>query len=123
MHAASSSAETALSASRHATSAAASRTGLPARMSAGSAAASVNNRVRSLLVQEQINKPAAADVRAVAAAMIEDGRDFAAGILKCVAKDRHQGEVARFIHLSGERDDRRRAPLAIKIRQFRLLAQ
>ena len=52
----------------------------------------------SRLPENQIDHPAAADVRTVAAAMCEDVRVIAPGVFERVGKDRHRGEVPRVIH-------------------------
>ena len=62
----------------------------------------------SLLPQDEIDYPAAADVRAGGAAVVEDVRVAAPGVLQGIAEDRHQGEVAAVVHLLRQCDDRGR---------------
>src|SRR5439155_3798683 len=53
--------------------------------------------------EQQIDDPAAADVRGVrVATVIQDVRVLGPGVLDRVGEDRHRAEVAGLVHLPGE---------------------
>src|SRR5262249_11419282 len=70
---------------------------------------------RLLLAEHEIDDPAPADVRTRSAAMVEDGRVVAPGVLECVSEDRYRAEVARLVHPMSQRNRGVRAPLRGKL--------
>ncbi len=67
--------------------------------------------MRLLLAKNQVHNPATADVRTVAAAVIENADILAPGILERVGQDGHGTEVATLVHLTGQRHRGAGAPL------------
>ena len=60
--------------------------------------------------QNEIDNPTTPNVFASLSAVVQNVLVVATGILKCVGKNRHWGEVTAFIRLAGERKNGGREP-------------
>ena|GEM_PF-6097124 len=65
--------------------------------------AAAGSALRLLLAEYQVHNPAPANVWAGTAAVGEDVGVLASRVLERVRENRHRGELARLVHLAGER--------------------